>query len=220
MASLLLLAQVLLLSQILSNQARNTHLDYSVEDFVPRWNETTGQVVFWNFPGNREYLESVVDYWNGNPKDAWSLIYAVPLCCVYAGATTKATVLDTWALITSGHKIDRIFSFVVSIAISAVELLQINVVGLAIAQASDTLDLVSNFISVAVANQCDELLAGVIKIPCPDPAFYDINDPTKKMKFLSLIGKAVFSLCVFWVYHSKYNFLSYSEIYEDNSTPQ
>lgn len=136
----------------------------------------------------------------------------IPLCCLYAGATTAGDLVSCVRMVTyvnrsySGESgfITELACILRLVVIFLVEImdvfqvcdkgrgggccppktrradqcrtcLQLYAIGVVMAKSQDLIELVSNFIGVAVVSQCDELVASVFKIPCPDPAFYKVR---------------------------------------------
>jgi hypothetical protein len=74
-----------------------------------------------------------------------------------------------------GGKIAAYMRVSVVVLVEIMNIFQLYAIASVMAGSTDLVSLVSNFIGVAVVCQCDELVASVFRIPCPDPDFYQVR---------------------------------------------
>lgn len=122
----------------------------------------------------------------GKATDKYVWKMGIPLCCLFAGATAAGDLLSTlrsFEYVEEYHRGDKslggkiAYSMRLSVAllVELMNLCQLYAIASVMAGSTDLVSLVSDFIGVAVVCQCDELVASVLRIPCPDPDFYQVR---------------------------------------------
>lgn len=84
------------------------------------------------------------------------------------------------------------------------------------ASSEDLKDLVSNFIGIAVVFQCDELLASVLKIPCPEPDLYKTKEKKKSYEENLWVIIIIFVMMLGWIILGTNNPKKICEDYKSN----
>lgn len=120
-------------------------------------------------------------------KPSWLVFIGVPLSCAYAGIESIHHMLR-YIHLGKGY---RILVFLMNLNC----LMQLLCIGVVMGKSEDLLDLISNFVGVAIVLQIDEFLAGYIRIKDIDPTLLGKKSWRTRMMLKSklwLIGLAAF----------------------------